>query len=328
MVKRFCIFYKNKIQSQHSWWESVMTFKRRLYRFYDMAFLFKYAMNNNQIHINSNSINLPLELLLASKDDESLELLCLSLFMKYNFGDSLIRCSKVSDIRNILHCNHYKAENILNRAKSSDLFIYNAKSGNLWARSITRMYEKKGLSKRGHKMVYGLCFKIKFDNNTTLKGLKKELKEQLIANKITQQSSKIDFSKARIKNNFSISSNDGYTRISQTQLAKSAGLKNRQAVSRVIKSMTKSGKISTIKHEYKLVSSSVSNEAIENLNISLDDCFVTSNNVALKVISKGYKIETNEIKAVNIIYNHKKRFVDSKVKSTNFVDRYYEMINH
>lgn len=286
-------------------------------------------MQINNKHIISDSvINLPIELLLDSKDDKSLELLCLCVLLKCNCGDSLLKGTTISKIRNILRCNHYKAENILNRAKSSNLFVYDGKSSTLFAKSVRKMYQKIGTSKRGHHTISGICFKIKINNNTTLKNLKKEFKELLIANKISQQSFTMNKINGRIKNNFSISFNDGFTRISQSKLAESAGLKNRQSVSRVIKGMVKSGKLSTIKHEYKLVSSSVSNEAIENLNISLDDCFVTSNNVALKVISKGYRIETNDIKATNIIYNHKNRWGNRLVKSTNICDDYYERMEH
>ena len=108
-------------------------------------------------------LNVPLALLKRIvKNDSDYEMLLLSMMIKFNYGDSLMKDVSITGIQHLLGCGFYKAKDIFNRAKHSNLFVYNAEKNTLLAKNFKKKFIKRSVNKYG-KEVYDL-YCIKIDN--------------------------------------------------------------------------------------------------------------------------------------------------------------------
>ena len=86
-------------------------------------------------------LNVPKRLISACKNDKvRCELLALSVRIKIEFGDSLMKNVSPYSIQKILHCGYNKAKSLLLLAKSEcDLFYYNPYTNSLLAKNFKKV---------------------------------------------------------------------------------------------------------------------------------------------------------------------------------------------
>ena len=103
-------------------------------------------------------INIPQKLLHRVKADKHLlELLALSLIIKFTYGDSRMPNASAKSIAALAHCGRKKAEELFAAAKHSVLFRYNAATGGLLAKNFKKKYTKRGVNRKGRGILLSVC---------------------------------------------------------------------------------------------------------------------------------------------------------------------------
>jgi len=251
-------------------------------------------------------LNVPKRLISACKNDKvRCELLALSVRMKIEFGDSLMKNVSPYSIQKILHCGYNKAKSLLLLAKSEcDLFYYNPYTNSLLAKNFKKQYT---IADTWHGKRRWSMYAIKFERKDySLKELIFMLKESLFLCAVNAKERRDEF---RCKNN-----NTSFTSespLTQKKIQAITGLNNRMAVYRMTKRMENTNKITSTKSMIDFKTNCVSDDALKACGLSRTYLIISrENNVAYTITPKTYKIKNYAInkRFCNIIFNHKKRY--------------------
>lgn len=251
-------------------------------------------------------LNVPKRLISACKNDKvQCELLALSVRIKIEFGDSLMKNVSPYSIQKILHCGYNKAKSLLLLAKSeSDLFYYNPYTNSLLAKNFKKQYK---IVDTWHGKRRWSMYAIKFERKDySLKELIFMLKEILFLCAINAKERRDEF---RCKNN-----NTSFTSgspLTQKKIQAITGLNNRMAVYRMTKRMENSNKITSTRAKFDFKTNCVSDDSLKACGLSRTYLIISrENNVAYTITPKTYKIQNYAInkRFCNIIFNHKKRY--------------------
>lgn len=251
-------------------------------------------------------LNVPKRLISACKNDKvRCELLALSVRMKIEFGDSLMKNVSPYSIQKILHCGYNKAKSLLLLAKSeSDLFYYNPYTNSLLAKNFKKQYT---IVDTWHGKRRWSMYAIKFERKDySLKELIFMLKESLFLCAVNAKERRDEF---RCKNN-----NTSFTSespLTQKKIQAITGLKNRMAVYRMTKRMEKSNKITSTKAMIDFKTNCLSDDSLKECGLRCTYLIISrENNVAYTITPKTYKIQNYAInkRFCNIIFNHSRRY--------------------
>lgn len=256
-------------------------------------------------------INIPQKLLHRVKADKHLlELLALSLIIKFTYGDSLMPNASAKSIAALLHCGRKKAEELFAAAKHSVLFRYNAATGALLAKNFKKKYTKRGVNRKGRE--YFSLYAVKIDRKGySLRGLVRELRKLLVLNLVNGYERKDKF-------NFNGSAREGHTNsfvpkvaLTEEWIARHIGVKDRNTVYRLVKELEAEGRLGVEHSQMKFLSACSSDEAMTGVRVA-------PHNVVLQDRKTGflYTIEANRYytkmtadkrRFTNIIFDHAKR---------------------
>lgn len=256
-------------------------------------------------------INIPQKLLHRVKADKHLlELLALSLIIKFTYGDSLMPNASAKSIAALLHCGRAKAEKLFSAAKHSVLFRYNAATGALLAKNFKKKYTKRGVNRKGGE--YFSLYAVKIDRKGySLRGLVRELRKLLVLNLVNGYERKDKF-------NFNGSAREGHTNsfvpkvaLTEEWIARHIGVKDRNTVYRLVKELEAEGRLGVEHSQMKFLSACSSDEAMKGVRVA-------PHNVVLQDRKTGflYTIEANRYytkmtadkhRFTNIIFDHAKR---------------------
>lgn len=256
-------------------------------------------------------INIPQKLLHRVKADKHLlELLALSLIIKFTYGDSLMPNASAKSIAALLHCGRAKAEKLFSAAKHSVWFSYNAATGALLAKNFKKKYTKRGVNRKGRE--YFSLYAVKIDRKGySLRGLVRELRKLLVLNLVNGYERKDKF-------NFNGSAREGHTNLfvpkvalTEEWIARHIGVKDRNTVYRLVKELEAEGRLGVEHSQMKFLSACSSDEAMKGVRVA-------PHNVVLQDRKTGflYTIEANRYytkmtadkrRFTNIIFDHAKR---------------------
>ena len=256
-------------------------------------------------------INIPQKLLHRVKADKHLlELLALSLIIKFTYGDSLMPNASAKSIAALLHCGRAKAEKLFSAAKHSVWFSYNAVTGALLAKNFKKKYTKRGVNRKGRE--YFSLYAVKIDRKGySLRGLVRELRKLLVLNLVNGYERKDKF-------NFNGSAREGHTNsfvpkvaLTEAWIARHIGVKDRNTVYRLVKELEAEGRLGVEHSQMKFLSACSSDEAMKGVRVA-------PHNVVLQDRKTGflYTIEANRYytkmmadkrRFTNIIFDHAKR---------------------
>lgn len=256
-------------------------------------------------------INIPQKLLHRVKADKHLlELLALSLIIKFTYGDSLMPNASAKSIAALAHCGRKKAEELFAAAKHSVLFRYNAATGGLLAKNFKKKYTKRGVNRKGRE--YFSLYAVKIDRKGySLRGLVRELRKLLVLNLVNGYERKDKF-------NFNGSAREGHTNsfvpkvaLTEEWIARHIGVKDRNTVYRLVKELEAEGRLGVEHSQMKFLSACSSDEAMKGVRVA-------PHNVVLQDRKTGflYTIEANRYytkmmadkrRFTNIIFDHAKR---------------------
>lgn len=256
-------------------------------------------------------INIPQKLLHRVKADKHLlELLALSLIIKFTYGDSLMPNASAKSIAALLHCGRAKAEKLFSVAKHSVWFSYNAVTGALLAKNFKKKYTKRGVNRKGRE--YFSLYAVKIDRKGySLRGLVRELRKLLVLNLVNGYERKDKF-------NFNGSAREGHTNsfvpkvaLTEAWIARHIGVKDRNTVYRLVKELEAEGRLGVEHSQMKFLSACSSDEAMTGVRVA-------PHNVVLQDRKTGflYTIEANRYytkmtadkrRFTNIIFDHAKR---------------------
>lgn len=256
-------------------------------------------------------INIPQKLLHRVKADKHLlELLALSLIIKFTYGDSLMPNASAKSIAALLHCGRAKAEKLFSAAKHSVWFRYNAATGGLLAKNFKKKYTKRGVNRKGRE--YFSLYAVKIDRKGySLRGLVRELRKLLVLNLVNGYERKDKF-------NFNGSAREGHTNsfvpkvaLTEAWIARHIGVKDRNTVYRLVKELEAEGRLGVEHSQMKFLSACSSDEAMKGVRVA-------PHNVVLQDRKTGflYTIEANRYytkmtadkrRFTNIIFDHAKR---------------------
>lgn len=251
-------------------------------------------------------LNVPKRLISACKNDKvRCELLALSVRIKIEFGDSLMKNVSPYSIQKILHCGYNKAKLLLLLAKTEyDLFYYNPYTNSLLAKNFKKKYT---LVDNWRNKKRWSMYAIKFERKDySLKELIFMLKESLFLCAINAKERRDEF---RCKNN-----NTSFTSespLTQKNIQAITGLKNRMAVYRMTKRMENSNKITSERAKIDFKTNCISADSLKECCLSHTYLIISrDNNAAYAITPKTYKIKNYAInkRFCNIIFNHKKRY--------------------
>lgn len=128
-------------------------------------------------------LNIPIELLKRYKGSKAdKELLAFSIAIKSTYSNSVLTNISISKVMTVFHVSHNKAKSLIDRAKSSELFTYDAKRNILLANTYKDNTTKR--SKNG-KLKYKSDFCYKIDKKFCfIKRIVFEINRMLILNAV------------------------------------------------------------------------------------------------------------------------------------------------
>lgn len=278
-------------------------------------------------------INIPKHLLSSCKHDKvRCELIAMSICIKCNYGDSLVKNINPTKLQGLLHCGYNKAKNLFQLAKTeNDLFYYNPHTNSLLAKNFKRDYTNIDKDKYGKKRWSMYAVKIE-RKEYSLRELLSLFKESLFLCAINAKERRDEF---RCKNKHTSFTSD--ITLTQKRLQRITGCKNRMAIYRLTKKLEQKNEINTERAKMIFVSNCISDDALKELHLSHTNLIICHRNgVAYTIMPNNYKIQNYGInkRFCNIIFNHSKRYYTySKVDKTlsneqSRIDAYFEQYVH
>lgn len=129
------------------------------------------------------TLNLPIDL--VKKFKKNLEPLAVSLLIKHNYGDSLLKDTTIRGIANTLRCSKTKATKIRKEIKSETSLFNIKKNGQVIARSYKTFYEHKSSNNGKYDMICASIVKFQVSDKDNIRTIKRKLQEVLLLNAVS-----------------------------------------------------------------------------------------------------------------------------------------------
>lgn len=274
-------------------------------------------------------VNIPIRLLDDVKNDKlRSQILALSVLIKCDYKDSVLRNVSIKTIQELLHCSFSTAKALFNKVKRNSLFVYNEYTRTLTAKNFKKKYTNKVTTKRGNEAYMVYCYKLEI-KDYTLRSLLKEFKMALLKSCINTNERKDKFHrKGTLESNTNLSVSENV--LTQSKLAERIGVKSRTSVQRLVKQMEHNGIVSVERAYLKFVTNCVSDEAIAAMHLDrrLKYLYDERTGTLYAAIPNKYsflKREENE-RFKNIIFNHEKR--QKNYYAEGGIDDYFARYDH
>lgn len=124
------------------------------------------------------TLNLPIDL--AKKFKKNLEPLAVSLLIKHQYGDSLLKDTTIRGIANTLRCSKTKATKIRKEIKSETSLFNIKKNGQVIACSYKTFYEHKSSNNGKYDMICASIVKFQVSDKDNIRTIKKKLQNVLL----------------------------------------------------------------------------------------------------------------------------------------------------
>lgn len=284
----------------------------------------------------TKTLNIPIKLMKRyRKDRADWELFIFAVCLKCLDSSSAIHPT-VPLVRKLMGCSYYKAERMIERAKSCDeLFRYYPEANLLIARSFTKGKLKKTttyLSKTIFVSYSAFCYKFRFEEAETVShiAVSRKLQDALLIHAIKARQLKnalhcnVD-GKAKIQD----SRSNRPTALHSRKLGRIAGC-HQSTATRHLRKMEDNGELTVLRHDFIPVIDHRRNVAVtDDKELLRRRPFPRQGFLVVKDCNEYIMAPTNTDVFVNVIFNHKGRRRNQKPKTKNvpFHRRWMDFIN-
>lgn len=131
-----------------------------------------------------STLNVPIDTIRRFKDAKSdLEMLACAIIIKRRFQNSCLYSLQITKVMDLFGVSHRKAQKLIERLKTHELFIYNPDKDCLFAKTL-KSKSKKCYGRKGK--VYAAksdyCRKLQVSDDVTLRKMVKQLRDSLLLN--------------------------------------------------------------------------------------------------------------------------------------------------
>lgn len=263
-------------------------------------------------------LNVPMDLLKDTKGNRGeQELLAFSLLIKMNYIHGAVNDLSINKIRQICYCSYNRAKRIYDRVKEdTKYFRYIPEQNRLETINLKKRYTKAGVNSHGFRIWQMYTFKIEI-RDFTLAEMIRHFDEALFMNAINavERRNKFQSVSDSIESTCERSSSASFDTLSQKQLAKVVGAKNRMTVYRITKRLERTHRLAVDRHELYMVTDCTSDAALAFDEITMPLIVDSDTGYGYWRLKNGYALTSDTVRKqfTNVILNHCRRCITCSV---------------
>ena len=257
-------------------------------------------------------LNIPMDLLKEIKGNRGeQELLAFSLLIKMNYIHGAVNDFSIYKVRQICYCSYARAKRIFERAKEdTKYFRYIPEQNRLETINLKKRYTKAGYNSHGFRIWSMYAHKIEI-RDFTLAEMIRRFDDALFLNAINavERRNKFQSDSNGNDNACERSSSASFDTLSQKQLAKVVGAKNKMTVYRITKRLEFTHRLVVDRKELFMVTNCTSDAALAFDEITSPLIVDSKTGYGYWRFKNGYALTSDTVRKqfTNVIFNHSRR---------------------
>lgn len=257
-------------------------------------------------------LNVPMDLLKDTKGNRAeQELIAFSLLIKMNYIHGAVNDFSIYKVRQICGCNYERAKRIYERAKEdTKYFRYIPEQNRLETINLKKRYIRAGYNSNGYRIWSMYAFKIVI-RDFTISEMIRHFDEALFLNAINavERRNKFQSDSNGKGNACERSSSASFDTLSQKQLAKVVGAKDRMTVYRITKRLEFTKRLVVDRSELFMVTDCTSDDALAFDEIATPLIVDSKTGYGYWRFKNGYALASDTVgkQFTNVILNHCRR---------------------